>query len=148
MSYSIDTTSLEYRPTSNVPGSVENGELTMQTCTVFHSLPPLNRGELCASDYLAKVEANPRRAAALARARERAGRTPGRPQTLTQLRMAAGLSQAQLASKMGTQQPNIARWEREPGKMNVETILRFASALGVAAEEVFKASSSSNVALG
>lgn len=114
----------------------------MQVCTMFHSLPALQAGQLAAADYLAQVEADPRRAAALARARVRAGRVnAAATQTLSQLRLSAGLSQAQLAERLGTQQPNIARWERDPRNMNVETIHRFAAALGVPPDAVFKASS-------
>lgn len=141
MSYSVDTSSAEYRPTSSVPSVVENGELTFQVCTLFHTRPPLRSGELNASEYLARVEADPRKSAALARARGRAGQRVSENEaiSLTKLRLSAKLSQAQLALKLGTQQPNIARWERDPKNMTVETVFRFAEALGVEPTAVLEA---------
>lgn len=146
MSYSVDTSSAEYRPTSSVPNVVENGELTFQVCTLFHTRPPLRTGELSASDYLAKIEADPRKSAALARARARVGQRVADNEviSLTKLRLSARLSQAQLAARLGTQQPNIARWEREPKNMTVETVFRFAEALGVEPTAVLEATRVNN----
>jgi len=96
---------------------------------------------LNASEYLARVEADPRKSAALARARGRAGQRVSENEaiSLTKLRLSAKLSQAQLALKLGTQQPNIARWERDPKNMTVETVFRFAEALGVEPTAVLEA---------
>lgn len=51
--------------------------------------------------------------------------------TLAVLRLRAGLSQRALADKMGVKQPHVARLEKEPTKMNYETMDRMARALGV-----------------
>lgn len=146
MSYSVDTSSAEYRPTSSVPSVVENGELTFQVCTHFHTRPALRPGELSAADYLAAVEADPRKSAALARARARAGQSVSEigGTNLAKLRLSAKMSQAQLAAKLGTQQPNVARWERDPKNMTAETVFRFAEALGVNATEVLEATRVNN----
>jgi transcriptional regulator with XRE-family HTH domain len=53
------------------------------------------------------------------------------PLGLVGLRLRAGLSQQQLAHLMDTQQPSVARWEREPISMRVGTMLRIAKVLGV-----------------
>lgn len=64
--------------------------------------------------------------------------TNGAP-TLSTLRMKAGLSQSALATRMGTQQPNIARWERSPTGIQAETIIKLAKALEVDSGSVFAA---------
>lgn len=51
--------------------------------------------------------------------------------TLAVLRLREGLSQRALADRMGVKQPHVARLEREPTKMNYETMDRLARALGV-----------------
>jgi len=91
-------------------------------------------------DRIARLERNPERAAALAGARARLGRfvESGTRPTLATLRLKAGLSQAQLAKKIGTQQGNVSRWEREPKELQVSTIMRLAAALGVSDTEVFE----------
>lgn len=145
MSFSLDTSSAEYRPTSSVPNVVENGELTFQVCRHFYTRPELRPGEISASEYLAKVEANPKKAAALSRVRARAGRNDSTdPISLAKLRLSAGLSQSQLAAKLATQQPNIARWEREPQSMTVDTVFKFADALGVNPAAVLEATRVNN----
>ncbi|MFD1578199.1 helix-turn-helix transcriptional regulator [Ramlibacter ginsenosidimutans] len=64
---------------------------------------------------------------------------PGQRPTLASLRLRAGMSQAQLASALGTQQPNVARWERNPGNLEVATLKKLASALGVSVHDVLVA---------
>jgi len=138
---------VEYRPTSGIAHTFEAGELSVQVCRLFVALPPLKEGHVPVAEYLEKVERSPRRAAALQRARKRAGLvSDGGQPTLAQLRLAAGLSQSQLADRLGTKQPNIARWERDPQAMSVETVIRYARALGVGPDLVFRASSLANAA--
>jgi transcriptional regulator with XRE-family HTH domain len=48
-----------------------------------------------------------------------------------ELRLAAGLSQSELARRVGTRQPNIARLEGGGGMPRLETLERLADALGV-----------------
>lgn len=58
---------------------------------------------------------------------------------LTKLRMEQGLSQNQLAKRMGKEQSYIARIEKGDGNVTVNTINALAKALGVPAEQVFMA---------
>lgn len=55
----------------------------------------------------------------------------GKPVTLRTLRLRKGLSQAQLAEAIGTQQPHIARIESGQADMRLETCRRIAQVLGV-----------------
>jgi ribosome-binding protein aMBF1 (putative translation factor) len=59
--------------------------------------------------------------------------------TLTQLRLAVGLSQARLAELIGTSQPHIARIEGGRNDPGTEMIAKLADALGVSEERAFKA---------
>lgn len=104
--------------------------------------PPVTRG-VSVQSRLARLEANPRRAAALKRARVRLAaetqrRNPNVPASLAGLRLAAGLSQSQLAALMNTQQSNVSRWERSPGDIMGSTIIKLAGALGVSPASVLE----------
>ncbi len=68
------------------------------------------------------------------------GMTAGRPakqprtpfgQRMAQARKQAGLTQAELAARMGVTQPVVAYWEREPVALRVEQLAALADALGV-----------------
>lgn len=54
---------------------------------------------------------------------------------LAALRLSAGLSQKTLAERMGKQQPAIARWERNPSQMQIETAFAYCEALGITLQE-------------
>lgn len=78
------------------------------------------------------------RAAALAKARQKlAGELAASP--LATLRLRAGLSQQQIAERMGVSQPQVARCEQGKHDPGTETIARLAEALGVSIAEVFEA---------
>jgi len=90
---------------------------------------------------IARLEKNPERAAALAKARERIGSAlqsvdTDHEHTLASMRLRAGLSQARLAELMGTQQPNIARLEKNPAGLQAATVLKLAKALKVDPMEI------------
>lgn len=55
----------------------------------------------------------------------------GKPVTMRTLRLRKGLSQAQLAQAIGTQQPHVARIERGQADPQLDTCRRIARALGV-----------------
>jgi transcriptional regulator with XRE-family HTH domain len=55
----------------------------------------------------------------------------GKPVTMRTLRLRRGLSQAQLAEAIGTQQPHVARIERGQADPQLGTCRRIAHALGV-----------------
>jgi len=59
--------------------------------------------------------------------------------TLASLRMKAGLSQAQLAARMGMKQPQLARMERGKNDVQVSMIERLASALHLPESQVYEA---------
>jgi predicted transcriptional regulator len=61
------------------------------------------------------------------------------PETLSALRLAAGLSQAQLAEKAYTSQPHIARIERGQTDPGTDLIARIAAALGEDDMRVYRA---------
>lgn len=110
-----------------------------------------NRG-ISVNDRLARLEANPKRAAALSRARARLGgvveQTNGARSSLATMRLKAGLSQAQLAQMVGTQQGNVSRWERDPADLRATTIMKLATALKVDPAEILKAVSISSEVVG
>lgn len=93
------------------------------------------------SDLIAKRESNPRRAAALARARKKhASALADSPQfSLARLRLEKGLSQAKLAELMEVSQPYIAKIERGDDDIRASTIQRLAIALEVDAGVVLEA---------
>lgn len=49
--------------------------------------------------------------------------------TLADLRLRAGLSQFELAKRLDKQQPNIARMEKHPGNVELDTMIALAKAL-------------------
>lgn len=95
----------------------------------------LNGGGTEAGAFFARRSRDPAHAARLTTARKKLGQaleaTHGPSTGLVALRMKAGLSQTELAKRMGTQQPSVARWERSPEKMGFETIEAWANALGI-----------------
>ena len=60
-------------------------------------------------------------------------------QSLAALRLQSGLSQTQLAEKLGTQQSNVSRLENNPSDVQVSTVMKLAEALQRPATEVFGA---------
>jgi transcriptional regulator with XRE-family HTH domain len=68
-----------------------------------------------------------------------AGRPARQPRTafgerMAQAREQAGLTQAQLAARMGVTQPVVAYWEREPVALRIEQLAALADALDVSAD--------------
>ena len=55
------------------------------------------------------------------------------------LREAAGLSQAQVANKLGIKQPSYAAWERRTVALSHEQIQQLADIVGVKPEDFFRA---------
>lgn len=140
----LDTRSAEFRKTVDM-GSVQVGHVVIRATLVHHDKwvtlstteidPVVSRGGETASDFLRRRLADPARAARVAAFRKEVGEAltdkRGGRETLAALRMKAGLSQAALAEKMGTKQPNIARWEKSPAGMQFESIAKLAEALSV-----------------
>jgi len=70
------------------------------------------------------------------------------PKTLSVLRLAAGLSQVQLAKLVGTSQPHLARIEQGKNDPGTDTIARIAKALDLNDLDVFQAIRNQLVATG
>lgn len=108
------------------------------------------RRGISTNDRSARIRSNPVRAAAIVKGRQRLAkvadqRNPGfRP--LSSLRLAAGLSQTELADKMDMKQPNIARLEKKPGDPSLSTLQKLATVLGVDIGEVIAAVDATNSA--
>lgn len=62
----------------------------------------------------------------------------GQPDSLKTLRLRAGLSQAQLAKKIGMKQPNVCEFEAGKRRPNVDTLKKLADALGTTTDAVLK----------
>jgi DNA-binding XRE family transcriptional regulator len=102
------------------------------------SSPEPIQGATRMAEYASASEAKPGRADALAKARQNlAGELAASP--LAALRLRAGLSQQQVAERMGVSQPQVARCEQSKHDPGTETIARLAQALGVSVSEVFDA---------
>lgn len=95
------------------------------------------------ADRMRRLDADPDRGAAVARARQRVGRvlaqTGEARMGLAALRLQAGLSQHQLAERIGTQQANISRWETSDVDLQVSSIHKLARVFGVSAAVVLDA---------
>ena len=90
---------------------------------------------------LAEFESDPAMSEELAQARQQLAVTmyQDEPETLSALRLAAGLSQIQLAKLVETSQPHIARIERGTTDPGTEMIARIAKALNIDEVAAFRA---------
>lgn len=61
-------------------------------------------------------------------------------ETLKQLRLARGLTQQELAEKVGTTQQSIARWEKDAAQPRAESLAKLSAALGWNARDIFQVS--------
>jgi ribosome-binding protein aMBF1 (putative translation factor) len=88
-----------------------------------------------------EVEADARKAAYMQQARKRLADAlyADEPETLSALRLAAGLSQAQLAERASTSQPHITRIEKGQTDPGTDLIARIAAALGIDDMRVYRA---------
>jgi ribosome-binding protein aMBF1 (putative translation factor) len=122
-------------------GSVVTGVLSVQATLLradqWVAMEVLHAPDVHGQNALAFTERrarDPQRAARLKAMRQRLAQgveQHNQALGLVGLRLRAGLSQQQLAQLMETQQPSVARWEREPASMRVGTMLRLAKVLGV-----------------
>lgn len=104
---------------------------------------PLPHGFTEIDDVVAKSENNPRRAAALARARGRIAEKlneSGAPVTLASLRLRAGLSQSKVASSIGNSQSSYSLIESgQRGDIFLSTTKKLATLFGVSLDEIDQA---------
>lgn len=108
------------------------------------------RRGIAATDRSVRIRSNPLRAAAVVKGRQRLAKVADQRNSgfrpLSSLRLAAGLSQAELADKMDMQQPNIARLEKKPGDPSLSTLQKLATVLGVDIGEIIAAVEATNQA--
>jgi len=92
-------------------------------------------------DFVSLLERDEAMATRLAEARRAIGAQihADQPQSLAALRVAAGLSQAQLAQRIGTSQSHIACIERGKTDPGTDVIERIAGALGANSGRVYSA---------
>lgn len=140
------TTSTAISRAESLPTGAPSSPKSNRTAAIvryeFSAARPLPLPNSTSIDSLTKAaEADPRRTAFLAQARERLANTlyADEPETLSALRLAAGLSQAQLAVKVSTSQPHIARIEKGQTDPSTDVIARIAQALGVDEARVYGA---------
>lgn len=148
----IGTTGSAFLPLGGSP----SGVFGLQITPVFIAMNRHVAGDnspkrgLSATERSARIKNNAMRAAAIVKGRQRLAKVadhfnPGfRP--LSALRLAAGLSQSELAEKMGMKQPNIARLEKKPGDPSLSTLQRLATVLRVDIGEVIAAVEAANKA--
>lgn len=104
--------------------------------------PKARPGFRTIEDLVREREATPDGRAGMAEARADLAahlRSRNLPLSLNQLRLARGLSQAQLADRMGTSQPHIARIESGREDVQVSTLFKVAEALETEPRKVFEA---------
>lgn len=101
----------------------------------------IKRGGMSVDDYLGKVLSEPGMERRISSFRRRAGASAinSGQSSLAAIRLSAGLTQQQLADRMGMQQPNIARMERNPSAIQFETMAKLATALTVPLQSVVDA---------
>lgn len=93
--------------------------------------PPQPAGFRSIDDRLADVAGNPKRAEALAMARRRLAMTLQPDEPLAALRMRCGLSQRELAERIGTSQSRLSRIEGGLDDPRLSTVRKLADALAV-----------------
>jgi len=92
--------------------------------------PPQRSGWSDIRERLARLEQNPKRAAALARARKRLAEELHTHTNLSALRLKAGLSQAEVARRIGTSQSHLSRIESGQEDPRRTTLVKIARELG------------------
>ena len=134
---------LGFQPTSQTPLRSEGWMVVALHMTFEQDNIQAHHGKgRSIHSVVADHESDPRRAAALARARQRLAsvltENTSNP-SLTSLRLAKGLSQANLAQAIGTQQSYIARIERNGNDLRATTIKQLAKVLGVTCDQIIAA---------
>ncbi len=148
----IGTTGSAFLPLSGSPSGVFGLQITPVFIAMNRHVAGDNskRRGLSATERSVRIKNNATRAAAIVKGRQRLAKVadylnPGfRP--LSALRLAAGLSQSELAEKMDMKQPNIARLEKKPGDPSLSTLQKLATVLRVDIGEVIAAVEAANKA--
>ena len=129
-----------------IGGTSSNSTVTYGSRTVvyaeFTSLRTVPLAKTSSLDsLLTQAESKPQIAAHLQEARRNLAKEwyAEYPNSLSALRLSAGMSQVQLADKVGTSQSHIARIERGQTDPTTDIVARVADALSVSAVEAFAA---------
>lgn len=96
-------------------------------------------GSIAIDDYVAELETNQEWADELRRSRIEFASQVESLSSLVSMRLSRGLSQRQLAEKIGASQPQIARLEQGNGNPEVATLRKLARELNVRIDEVLLA---------
>lgn len=96
-------------------------------------------GSVRIDDFVAELESDPEWAAELEQSRMELAKQLGDVASLASMRLARGLSQRELARRIGASQPQIARLELGQGNPGVATLRKLANELGVRIEQVLLA---------
>jgi DNA-binding XRE family transcriptional regulator len=96
-------------------------------------------GSVRIDDFVAELESDPEWAAELEQSRKELAKQLGDDASLASMRLARGLSQRDLARRVGASQPQIARLELGQGNPGVATLRKLARELGVRIEQVLLA---------
>lgn len=91
------------------------------------------------SDFVAQLENDPEWAVELESSRIELAKQLGSDASLASMRLARGLSQRELARRIGGSQPQVARLELGQGNPSVATLRKLAHELGVRTEKVLLA---------
>lgn len=107
--------------------------------SVVHA--PLPEGYREIDDLVSHYESDPKKAAALVRARKKLAiaSSGNRPKTISELRLRKGLSQSQLATIIGTSQPRLSLIESGSTDMLHTTFEKLVIALEVSRDELAQA---------
>lgn len=116
--------------------------VALQACQLFNVTPvlapPSERGFDAFDKFLEEVSRDERSAVELAAGRQWVADSFG-SRDLASLRLSAGLSQAELASRCGLEQPHVSRFESGRHEPLLSTAQRMAKALDVSLEQLFAA---------
>lgn len=95
-------------------------------------------GGISLDDFLARELTDPCVAEAVKQVRMETGRAKQQA-SIAKLRLTAGLTQAELAALMNTQQSAIARLEKNPATLSYSGMVSMAKAIGCELSELFAA---------
>lgn len=121
----------------NFVGQNSGARSATDPCEVYTFAVPevieeLPHGIRCVSERLADSERDERRRSFLAEARRELARDLDKDgETVRSLRLGLGLSQAQLADRIGSKQPHVARIERGSENLHLNTCRKLADILQV-----------------
>lgn len=133
------TIGAQYNPASAPPVAPSADNVVYKEFGAARPLPLPNTTSL--SSLMAEFEADGEMADHLANARRSLGQQlyADEPQTLSALRLTAGLSQTLLAELANTTQPHVAKIESGKTDPSTDMIARIAQALGIDDDTAFRA---------